>query len=123
MEGYLQDRRDIKQFLDKEDMQAASLSEQPASPAAFNEYQGLIPDADWRAWVQHKTQLNATKVLQQPDLTFAQWMIEHDKCKYRKDNSTPARSKHFIFNIAFLQYEQIMGCGFEAAPDCNFRAA
>ena len=45
--------------------------------------------------------LQATKALQQPDLTFAEWMKERDVCRDHKGDAS-FRSGHFLFNIAFF---------------------
>jgi hypothetical protein len=67
----------------------------------FNPHQGFVDDAEWTAWMRRKAQFKETNVLQQPDLTFAEWMTERDVCKDHKEDSS-FRSKHFLFNIAFF---------------------
>ena len=95
------------------DDKAASLSEisqsslraQPASQKVsgnVNEYQGLVDDTEWGAWMHRKAQFKETNVLQQPDLTFAEWMTERDICKHHKGDSGEFQSKRFLFNIAFF---------------------
>ena len=67
----------------------------------FNPHQGFIDDTEWKAWMHRKARFKKTNVLQQPDLTFAEWMTERDICKDHKEDPS-FRSKHFLFNIAFF---------------------
>ena len=60
-----------------------------------------IDDIERRAWMARKAQFKESGVLQQPDLTFAEWMIERDRCKQHKQDPF-FRSKYFLFNIAFF---------------------
>ena len=69
--------------------------------AERNPHPNSISDADWYAWQTRKDTFAETKALQQPDLTFAEWMKERDVCRDHKGDAS-FRSGHFLFNIAFL---------------------
>ena len=61
----------------------------------------LVSDADWNAWQTRKARFKETQELQQPDLTFAEWVRERDVCRDHKGDAS-FWPKHFLFNIAFF---------------------